>query len=320
MSVESTPGPAIVDSGSVASRPRESAESDWRSIDWSRHERQLRIGGRRLSGVDLGCGAPTCVLVHGLGGCWQHWLETAPSLAAAHRVIALDVPGFGRSELPPPPFSVEGLVDALETACERLMVNEAVVFCHSVGTCLGILLAARRPDLVRGLLLVGGPVLTSTLAMRLAAVWGARVARFVVRGPGCTAANGLSAHTWAQHELLHRACLRQRAFARYFSEPQLVCDDLLVEIMQSSGARGVRPAVRAFSRIDLTVRLDEVRCPTLVLNGALDRIVRPRDLGLFRTRVPHARFVELERAGHSPMLERPTEFNRLASSFVTAGV
>ena len=47
--------------------------------------------------------APAIVFVHGLSGCWQNWLENIPHFARGHRVLALDLPGFGFSPVPNSP-------------------------------------------------------------------------------------------------------------------------------------------------------------------------------------------------------------------------
>ena len=80
------------------------AEPDWREIDWSQYVHQVDIAGRSVNYCDYGSSADglrPIVLVHGLAACWQCWLEQIPRLAAeGRRVIALDLPGFGASEMP----------------------------------------------------------------------------------------------------------------------------------------------------------------------------------------------------------------------------
>jgi alpha-beta hydrolase superfamily lysophospholipase len=88
------------------------AEPGWRGLDWSALERDALITGRRVRYLDAGEGHERAiVLVHGMGGRWQHWLETIPSLANHGRVLAVDLPGFGRSEPPAGPPSLDGFAD-----------------------------------------------------------------------------------------------------------------------------------------------------------------------------------------------------------------
>src|SRR3712207_1981696 len=57
------------------------AKPDWREVNWREHLRQLDVDGRSVNLVDYGDGSPDkhpVVFVHGLGGCWQNWLENIP--------------------------------------------------------------------------------------------------------------------------------------------------------------------------------------------------------------------------------------------------
>src|SRR5215210_6631276 len=80
---------------------------EWLDIDWRRHLRSITIHGSAVNYVEMGEGQPL-VFVHGLSGCWQNWLENAPHFARSHRVIAVDLAGFGDSELPREEISIPG--------------------------------------------------------------------------------------------------------------------------------------------------------------------------------------------------------------------
>src|SRR5918911_1665544 len=68
--------------------------SAWLDVDWREHQRWVRVEDRWANVVEMGSGSPV-VLVHGLGGNWQNWLENIPVIAREHRVVAMDLPGFG---------------------------------------------------------------------------------------------------------------------------------------------------------------------------------------------------------------------------------
>src|SRR5256885_17273457 len=106
------------------------AEPGWRRVDWSRHRHDLVIRGRRLHYVDVGSGSDACVLVHGLASCWQWWLENLPHLAARRRTIALDLPGFGHSEMPRR-LSAGQVAEAIESLCAELGLGSVALVGHS---------------------------------------------------------------------------------------------------------------------------------------------------------------------------------------------
>src|SRR3954447_6438299 len=73
-----------------------SDEPNWREVDWSQHLNTVEVDGNQINYVDMGEGdAAPVVLVHGLAGQWQNWVENIPRLARDRRVIAPDLPGFG---------------------------------------------------------------------------------------------------------------------------------------------------------------------------------------------------------------------------------
>lgn len=132
----------------------------WSEVDWTRYERDLIVARRRLRFVDIGQG-PVVLLVHGLGMSWQCWLENILAIARDHRVIAVDLPGFGDSE---PAVAVHGIAaysDTLAELADLLGVRSATVVGHSMGGMVAQRLAIDHAALVSGLLLVcpGDPTL-----------------------------------------------------------------------------------------------------------------------------------------------------------------
>ena len=81
-----------------------------------------------------GAGEPL-ILIHGIGHHWQSWLPVLDRLAAARTVIAVDLPGFGRSPALPDgvPYTAESLADAVEGFCALLGVRDPHVAGNSLG-------------------------------------------------------------------------------------------------------------------------------------------------------------------------------------------
>jgi pimeloyl-ACP methyl ester carboxylesterase len=114
--------------------------------------------GVRLAGLDFGGDGPPVLLLHGLAGYAGEWAETAGWLSERARVVALDARGHGRSERLPADVSRAAHVADAALAVERLELGRIVVVGQSLGGLTALLLAAERPDLVRGLVIVeAGP-------------------------------------------------------------------------------------------------------------------------------------------------------------------
>src|SRR5262249_32855791 len=72
--------------------------SPWLDVDWREHQRWIDVAGAPVNVIDIGEG-PAIVFIHGLSGAWVNWLENIPHFAREHRVIAMDLPGFGHSPM-----------------------------------------------------------------------------------------------------------------------------------------------------------------------------------------------------------------------------
>lgn len=99
-------------------------------------------------------GAPGVLLLHGLMGRASHWASTARWLAEKHRAVAIDQRGHGRSDKPAEgPFTREVYVADAEAAVEQLGLGPVTLIGHSMGALTAWQLAAKRPDLVRALVI-----------------------------------------------------------------------------------------------------------------------------------------------------------------------
>jgi pimeloyl-ACP methyl ester carboxylesterase len=117
------------------------------------------VDGVRLHYIDTGGEKLPILLLHGNGSMAKE-LEISgivAQLAARHRVVAFDRPGFGYSERPRArAWTPAAQADLMQAAMRRLGLKSAVVIGHSWGTLVALELALRHPGFVKGLLLIGG--------------------------------------------------------------------------------------------------------------------------------------------------------------------
>jgi pimeloyl-ACP methyl ester carboxylesterase len=246
------------------------------------------------------------VLVHGLAACWQCWLETIPRLAAeGRRVIALDLPGFGDSEMPRDDISIEGYGRTVESLCDTLDLGQVVVVGHSMGGFTAAEMAIQYPDRVERLVLQAAAGISTNHVKREPAMAGARVlAGIFARG----AARSRFVAT--------RPRVRWLALQTVVRHPSRLPADLVWELVSHSGRDGFLPALEAIFSYDFRERLSQIRCPTLVVWGCEDMLVPRRDADEYARVIPEARKVMFEDTGHSPMMERPQTFNDCLVEFL----
>ena len=296
------------------------ATPGWRDRDWSRYEHDATIAGRRLHYLDVGTGDRVFILVHGMGGRWQNWLENIPALAEHGRVLALDLPGFGHSQPPEGQVSLEGFADNAAELVRSLGIGRAVFVGHSLGGPVALRVGSRHPDLAEAVVLVGGAIyqFSDLLGMR-------DVLRLTLNRPRETAAiiaeiltAGLRSPGWLRRRVASSSLLRRVFLAPYVLHPAALPADAAVLIIDGAGASGVYPTARAVARSNPSVGMQGADCPILSLAAGSDRISPLRDTYALQREFPLARTIVLEGCGHMLMLERPRAFNAELLSFAAA--
>ncbi len=261
------------------------------------------VGGHRLRYVRAGSG-PAVVLVHGMFSSLYTWKDVIPALAAGHDVVALDLPGFGRSDQPADlsfedlPRAVLGLMDALGIARAALVGN-------SMGGATVAVVAAERKERVAALVLVDAagfnlgpserPGLVS-LAMSGAGVVFARL-------PG-------------------KRLAVEASLGQVLHDPALVTPERLSEYLAAALRPGTFPAIRSLGsslagrQAVVASAFARIEAPTLVLWGDDDRWIPVAHADRFVAAIPGARKVLIPACGHVPQEEMPSEVSRLILEFL----
>jgi pimeloyl-ACP methyl ester carboxylesterase len=289
--------------------------SAWLDVDWREHQRWVQVGGRWMNVIDIGptadtdAGAGTIVWIHGLSGSWQNWLENLPFFARTHRCIAMDLPGFGESEMPAEQITISGYAAAVDELLRVLGVARATVVGNSMGGFVGAELAIHFGTWVDKLVLVSAAGLSTEhrpdergLALLR------RGATVLAAGTGWLA---------SQSEALARRPRMRRVLLRFVAtHPERLPAPLVAEQLRGTGKPGFIDALEALSSYPIRDRLSEVAAPTLVVWGADDLLVPVRDAWEYGALIGGARVVVYEDTGHVAMLERPVAFNALVQEFL----
>src|SRR5436305_10535375 len=131
------------------------AQPDWREIDWASHLHDTIVEGRRVRYCDYGTGdGPPVVMLHGLGGSWQNWLENIPRIGQQRRVIAVDLPGHGASEMPVEKISISAFGRCVDALCEQLGLGAVELVGNSTGGFTATEVAIQFPSRAAGHVLV----------------------------------------------------------------------------------------------------------------------------------------------------------------------
>jgi pimeloyl-ACP methyl ester carboxylesterase len=261
-------------------------------------------------GPDGGADRPVLVLVHGLGGSHLNWDVLAPHLTPHARVVALDLPGFGRSEPGDRRATVHENVAVLHRFLVEVVGEPAVLVGNSMGGMISVLEAARAGDRVRGLVLLDPAV--PGQRRRLDPLVTAVFAVYAVPGVG-------ERFMWLRRH-------RQTPLARALSllrlcgiDPDMLPPEVIdrsVELIeQREDVEGMDRAFLTAARSLLLVLAEPSRyraamaelrnLPVLLVHGDRDRLVPVEAARDTARRHPSWRYVELADVGHVPQLQVP---------------
>jgi len=277
-------------------------------VDWQDHLRWVNVQDRWMNVVDIGAGPPV-IFIHGLSGCWQNWLEQIPLFARDHRVIAVDLPGFGHSDMPVEPISISGYADAINELMEKLDIDAARIVGNSMGGFIGAEMAIEHPARIERLVLVAAAGLS---------IESIRTER--TKGLRHRAENLIFfslAHVVSRsHQVALRPRLRAALLMTVAAHPARLPGPLAAQQVLGSGKPGFADALEAMCRYPLRDRLEKIACPTLILWGDKDILVPVKDASVFEELIPDSRKIIYTDTGHVSMMERPARFNSDVKAFL----
>jgi pimeloyl-ACP methyl ester carboxylesterase len=246
---------------------------------------------RDLFVVDRGRG-PSVLVVHGQPGLASDWDGVSDRLVADHRVLAPDRPGYGESA-----GDALGLAANADVLADMLVERgaaPATVVGHSYGGGIAILLAARRPEVVSGLVLVGSVGRGDSINVVdhvLALPWAGEAlsaAGLLALGRVLPRLRGLAGHVPGRRLAWLEASLPDRHYldvaARFGHQ---IWRSFVVE---------QRALVREIEDVEAALPLIEV--PTVVIAGTWDVVVPASVAASVAAAVPGAELVTVARTGH----------------------
>ena len=282
-------------------------DRQWMEVDWPALTRRVEVDGRGVGVIDSGGDGPPLLFLHGLGGLWQNWLLNFPVFMGAHRCVAIDLPGFGGSDMPAAEdMSIPGMAHTVDAVCREIGLEEPVVIGNSMGGFVGAEMAVSLPTRVAKLVLVAAAGLSTEHLVREPLLAGARAWAVL------TARTGVRAEIAVTRPRLRRAALQ--IVVRY---PERLSVPLSMELVRGANAPGFIPAFDALMRHSFRDNLQRIEIPVLIVWGRNDILVPVEDAEMYEHLIgENARSVIFDDTGHLPMLERPGRFNELLAGFI----
>ena len=246
---------------------------------------------------EAGQGQPV-VLLHGLASSWRYWQPHIERLGQRYRLLMPDLLGFGRSPgSPGQNYTAEEHLAALMDTLPQRAGGPFLLVGHSMGAMLALHLAAKHPDLVRGVLMVALPSLGSCMWGHEPETLHGRMHQFAVHDPWGSRAFAMAMR--AAYPFWYVAGPRIRPWV-----PKGASQDAL----RGSWFSYWYSLEHVVYGSDSITVFESLRVPAVLMHGRRDLVVPVagvRELVAHRPDIP---YIELEDAGHNPPFSHITQF------------
>ncbi|WP_371583264.1 alpha/beta fold hydrolase [Streptomyces sp. NBC_01314] len=253
---------------------------------------------------------PPVLLLHGIGRSLEDWAPQFPRLAQGHRLIALDLPGFGFSARSPEPTTLEvlarGVLETLDALGEQRPLQ---VLGNSLGGAVAQQLLVLAPERVAGLVLVNSAGFGAEVALPLRLLAAPVLGRLATRRTTEAGAKMAERLLFADPGLATTVRIEHALAIARQPDPSTV---LLETLRELATLRGTKPRWRA----ELTAAVAKHPRPTLIVWGDRDRVLPARHLDSARRLLPRAEAHLFTGIGHMPQIECPDEFATRVLAFL----
>ncbi len=259
---------------------------------------------------DYGGDGQLIVLVHGIASSSASWMALAPRLTEHGRVVALDLPGFGRSPLAGRSPDVESQADLVATFINRLADDPVVLVGSSLGGLISFLVAGRYTDVVDRLV----PLTPGVPGIRRSHLGARNLFGFVVPTiPGV----GATIMKWGRSNI-SAANHVQYALDHVTHDPSAVDPDVKAAIIKATkrwlaspdSSRAYIETMRSLYPFILQNKafdheIQTITAPTHIIGGQDDPVVSHRNLARVLEIRPDWELTLLDDVGHAPHIEEP---------------
>jgi pimeloyl-ACP methyl ester carboxylesterase len=217
-------------------------------------------------------------------------------LGSYYRTYALDFWGFGESGKKRDTYAVQDFITLVDQFMDQLGIMQAPLVGHSMGGTVSLSVAVQFPNRVQKVVVVGSPVVGSSLSFMLK-LFGRRPIGFIVYH-----------NLWAFKLLYHIIAPLYSQDRRW---PEMMDRDVSRTTLESFFM-----SVGSLRRTDLRPFLSQIKIPVMGMYGDRDIVVHPMQWKPLQDGVPQARIERFKNAGHFIMLDEPQQFMSILHGFL----
>lgn len=286
------------------------------SFDWLEYPHDVHFveiaNGETIAYTDEGSGSQTIVMIHGLGSYLPGWKHNIVELKDEFRVIAIDLPGYGKSSKNAERYNIPFFSESIVQFLEALSVEDAVLTGHSMGAQISVYTALNYPEKVSSLIL-SAPAGFETFSKEAEQAF-----RMLISTESIMATD--------------KQMIRFNLVSNFYEFPEeaaFMIEDRIAMMEDpefKNYARAQAESVFAMLETPVFEDLTDLKQPVLVIFGKQDQLIPNRMLHPHLTtedvaktgvnRIENAELVWIEEAGHFVHFEKPGPFNKAVTEFL----
>ena len=255
-------------------------------------ENYFQSDGWKIRYIDVGNGEPV-VLIHGLGESIESWKFQIPELSKYFRIIALDLRGFGKSEIPDRINGIKDFVSDVKNLIDHLNIRKANLIGFSMGGVICLAFYEKHPEYVRSMVLADTishlppTLLKKTLETRLK----------ILKESGMEKISEYIAN-----------------ISFHSKNPELT--EFFKDMIRKNNKDYYTEVTVVILNSDYRHVLPKVKVPTLVLVGEYDVTTPPRLTEYLINKIPISTLRVIDNSAHLTKMENPHEFNKYVLEFL----
>lgn len=260
---------------------------------------RTEINGIKIDYRDEGSG-PAVIFIHAFPLNQSIWDDQVAALKQSYRTITLDLRGFGSSDAPAGPYSMEEMAADVRALMTKIGLDDAVFVGLSMGGYISLAFYRSYPEQVRALVLADTRASADDEEGRERRM---RSAERAEREGAQAIAGEMLPMLLAPETIEKNAALVARVRA----------------MIESNSPSAIASAQRAMAgRPDSSRLIERMNIPVLVIVGSEDSLTKVEESKAMSDKIPGSRLRVIEGAGHLSNVERPAEFNRALADFLDA--
>jgi 4,5:9,10-diseco-3-hydroxy-5,9,17-trioxoandrosta-1(10),2-diene-4-oate hydrolase len=265
--------------------------------------RDVDVGGERIHYAEAGHG-PAILFCHGIPLSMSSWQDLFFALAPHYRVIAVDMPGYGRSSKPAGDYDLATIGAQIARLCAAIGADRIHVVGSSFGAAVAVTLALEHPRLVDRLVLINSVGIAG----------GTHAIERLVRS---ALIRNIAALALLQQGL-GRSIFRAKLRASYetIDPDEALVDHYYRLLLRDHGERSFLQTLQRFDEAALQARLPHLTHPVLSIWGGHDRVLPLSKSLKVQSLLPNCWSTVIAAAGHLPHEERPEECTRRIHDFL----